>query len=124
MQDMTSGAFAAPQSPSRLPGGINLPGFLFATTIAAVALELRGLIGITTVSPLIIAIVLGLAFQNTVGTPAAFKPGIVFGMRRGLRFAIVLLGVQLSWSQVVEVGSIGLGVIVASLEHNRIGRNR
>ena len=115
MQDMTSGAFAAPQSPSRLPGGINLPGFLFATTIAAVALELRGLIGITAVSPLIIAIVLGLAFQNTVGTPAALKPGIVFGMRRVLRFAIVLLGLQLSWSQVVEVGSIGLGVIVASL---------
>jgi uncharacterized membrane protein YadS len=62
-------------------------------------------------SPLIIAIVLGLAFHNTVGTPASFKRGVVFAVRRVLRFAIILLGLQLSLSQVVEAGAAGLGII-------------
>jgi hypothetical protein len=54
------------------------------------AFELRNFSGITVLSPLIIAIVLSMAFHNTVGTPGTFKPGAVFSMRRILRFAIIL----------------------------------
>jgi len=49
-----------------------LPGLLFAFTLAAVAFALRNLLGIIALSPLIIALVLGLALHNTVGTPAVF----------------------------------------------------
>jgi uncharacterized integral membrane protein (TIGR00698 family) len=66
-------------------------------------------------SPLVIAIVLGLLFQNLIGTPAAFKPGVVFSMRRVLRLAVVLLGLQLSFSQVAEIGGAGLAIIAATL---------
>ena len=62
-----------------------------------------------------LAIVLGLVFHNTVGTPTAFKPGVVFSMRRVLRFAIILLGLQLSLLQLVEVGGAGLGIILLGL---------
>lgn len=55
------------------PGQRLLPGLLLTFTIAAVAFELRNLSGITVLSPLIIAIVLGMAFHNTVGTPGADK---------------------------------------------------
>jgi hypothetical protein len=75
----------------------------------------RPAIRIRSLSPLIIAIALGLVFHNTVGTPAAFRPGVVFGMRRVLRFAIILLGLQLSLAQVVEVGAAGLGIIALTL---------
>jgi uncharacterized integral membrane protein (TIGR00698 family) len=92
-----------------------IPGLFLTTTIAAAAFGLRNLSGIAALSPLIIAIVLGLAFHNTVGTPAAFKPGVVFSMRRVLRFAIILLGLQLSVSQVVEVGGAGLAIIASTL---------
>src|SRR6516165_2451693 len=92
-----------------------LPGLLFAFTLAAVAFELRNLLGITALSPLIIAIVLGMAFRNTMGIPGAFKPGVVFSTRRILRFAIVLLGLQLSFAQLVKVGTVGLAVIAVTL---------
>jgi len=92
-----------------------LPGLFLTSTTAAVAFELRNLSGLTILSPLIIAIVLGMAFHNTVGTPATFKPGVVFSMRRILRFAIVLLGLQLSLTQVVAVGISGLAIIVITV---------
>ena len=97
------------------PGQRLLPGLLLTFTLAAVAFELRNLLGITALSPLIIAIVLGMVCHNTMGTPALFKPGVVFSMRRILRFAIVMLGLQLSFAQLVKVGTMGLAIIVVTL---------
>jgi uncharacterized integral membrane protein (TIGR00698 family) len=92
-----------------------LPGLCLTFTIAAVAFELRALSGIAALSPLIIAVGLGMAFHNTVHTPSAFEQGVVFSMRRILRFAIIMLGLQLSLTQVVAVGATGLGIIIATL---------
>jgi uncharacterized integral membrane protein (TIGR00698 family) len=114
MQTLTSTALDR-SSARWLSGRSLLPGLLLTTTIATAAFGLRNLSGIAALSPLIIAIVLGLVFHNTVGTPAAFRPGVVFGMRRVLRFAIILLGLQLSLAQVVEVGAAGLGIIAFTL---------
>jgi uncharacterized integral membrane protein (TIGR00698 family) len=92
-----------------------LPGLCLTFTIAVVALAIRNLSGITALSPLIVAIVLGMTFHNTVGTPAVFKFGVIFSMRRILRFAIVLLGLQLSISQVISVGAVGFTIISLTL---------
>ena len=92
-----------------------LPGLFLTFSLAAVAFELRSLLGITALSPLIVAIVLGMTFHNTLGTPGTFKPGVVFSMRRILRFAIVLLGLQLSFAQLVKVGTVGLAIIAVTL---------
>ena len=62
-----------------------------------------------------IAIVLGMLVRNTVGIPAACAPGIRFSLRRILRFAIVLLGFQLSARQIAEVGGMGLFVVAVTL---------
>ncbi len=64
---------------------------------------------------MILAIVIGIAFHNLVGTPARAKAGVTFSLRRVLRFAIILLGLQLTAQQVAEVGPKGLGVIVLTL---------
>ena len=114
MQTFASSVLA-PSSTRWLSGRSSVPGLFLTATIAAAAFGLRNLSGITALSPLIVAIVLGIAFHNTVGTPAAFKPGVVFSMRRVLRFAIILLGLQLSLSQVVEVGGAGLAIIASTL---------
>ena len=98
-----------------VPGQRLLPGLLLTFILAAVAFELRSLLGITALSPLIVAIVLGMAFHNTIGTPGAFKPGVAFSMRRILRFAIVLLGLQLSFAQLIKVGTVGLAIIAVTL---------
>ncbi|QOF71296.1 YeiH family putative sulfate export transporter [Aminobacter sp. SR38] len=92
-----------------------LPGLLLAAGIAALAFALRHLPGLGSFSPMIIAIVLGIAFHNLAGTPDQAKPGVAFSMRKVLRFAIILLGLQLTASQVAEVGITGVAIIAATL---------
>lgn len=64
---------------------------------------------------MILSIVLGIAFHNLIGTPARAKPGVVFSLRRILRLAIILLGLQLTAQEVVEVGAKGIAVIALTL---------
>jgi uncharacterized integral membrane protein (TIGR00698 family) len=91
------------------------PGLFLASTVAAAAYALRQLPGMATFSPMILAIVIGIAFHNLVGTPAWAKQGVTFSMRRLLRIAIILLGLQLTIAQVIEVGGRGIGIIAATL---------
>jgi uncharacterized integral membrane protein (TIGR00698 family) len=92
-----------------------LPGLLLASSVAISAYLVRQLPGMATFSPLILAIVIGIAFHNLVGTPSAAKAGVTFSLRRLLRIAIILLGLQLTISQVIEVGGRGIGIIAATL---------
>jgi uncharacterized integral membrane protein (TIGR00698 family) len=91
------------------------PGLLLTSAVAGAAYALRQLPGMTTFSPMILAIVIGIAFHNLVGTPAWAKQGVTFSMRRLLRIAIILLGLQLTIAQVIEVGGRGIGIIAATL---------
>lgn len=92
-----------------------LPGLLLTAMIAGLAFALKQWIGLASLSPLILALVLGITFHNLVGTPTRARPGVAFSLRRVLRFAIVLLGLQLTLQQVQTVGVPGLAVIVATL---------
>jgi uncharacterized integral membrane protein (TIGR00698 family) len=92
-----------------------LPGLLLTSVVAASAYGLRRLPAMATFSPMILAILIGIALHNLVGTPAIAKPGITFSLRRLLRIAIILLGLQLTITQVIEVGGRGIGIIAATL---------
>jgi uncharacterized integral membrane protein (TIGR00698 family) len=83
--------------------------------IAAIAFALRGLLGVSALSPMILAILIGIVIHNVVCTPAWAKAGVAFSLRRILRFAIILLGLQLTAQQVAAVGGVGLAIIVTSL---------
>src|SRR5665213_2211622 len=93
----------------------NLPGLLLASLVAVSAYGLRQLPGMAAFSPMILAILIGIAFHNLVGTPAISRPGVTFSLRRLLRIAIILLGLQLTITQVIEVGGRGIGIIAATL---------
>nr|WP_245416922.1 YeiH family protein [Undibacter mobilis] len=92
-----------------------MPGLALTFAIAAAAFGLRLIPGISVLSPMILAILIGIAFHNVVGTPARAKAGITFSLRRILRFAIILLGLQLTAAQVAEVGASGVALIVVTL---------
>lgn len=92
-----------------------VPGLALTVGIAIYAFVLRSVPVLGSFSPLILAIVLGMAFHNLVGTPEHAKAGVSFGTRRILRAGIVLLGLQLTISQVLAVGGAGLLVIVLTL---------
>jgi uncharacterized integral membrane protein (TIGR00698 family) len=95
--------------------GSILPGLGLTFGIALVATAVQKFSGMAALSPLVVAMVLGIIARNLIGTPVAARPGIGFTLRRVLRFAIVLLGFQLTLAQLRAVGVPGLAVISATL---------
>ncbi|WFP79398.1 YeiH family protein [Mesorhizobium sp. WSM4906] len=83
--------------------------------ITSVAYSARNLSGLALFSPMILAVVAGMVYSNVIGTPAHAKAGIAFAQRRLLRFAIVLLGFQLTLGQVAGIGLGGVGIVAATL---------
>ena len=92
-----------------------LPGLSLAGAIAVAALVTHHISGMATFSPMILAIVIGMAFHNIVGTPSFAKPGIAFIQRRLLRFAVILLGFQLTLTVIAEVGARGLLIVAITV---------
>lgn len=92
-----------------------LPGLLLTGAIAAASIALQRLPGLSVFSPLILSIMIGIGFHNLIGTPARGKPGVTFSLRRILRLAIILLGFQLTFTQVAIVGPAGFAVIAVTL---------
>ena len=120
--DTAAAQAAGDTSPQRsLPGGMPahlgqiVPGLVLAAAIAGVGFAINRLPHMAALSPLILSIILGMAVHNGIGTPARCRPGVKFALRRVLRVAIVLLGLQLTIGQVLAVGGAGLAVVVTSL---------
>ena len=93
----------------------HLPGLGIAASIAAVAFVVEYLIKNNTagvVSPLVIAVVLGALISNLGLLPDECRVGLGFAARNLLRLGIVLLGLQLSFSQVRELGAPGLVLVI------------
>tara|TARA_E500000318_G_C3557882_1_gene211980 strand:+ start:49 stop:1089 length:1041 start_codon:yes stop_codon:yes gene_type:complete len=98
-----------------LPVGSVLPGVLLAGCVAAVAFALREVPGVSALSPLILAILIGMAIRNLIGTPEVAKAGMAFCLKRILRAGIVLLGLQLTIQQVLAVGGAGVALLVVTV---------
>ncbi|TIW86528.1 MAG: putative sulfate exporter family transporter, partial [Mesorhizobium sp.] len=92
-----------------------IPGIVLVSMITAVAFSARNVSGFALFSPMILAVVAGMVYSNVLGTPAHAKAGIAFSQKRLLRFAIVLLGFQLTLGQVVSIGASGVGIVATTL---------
>ncbi len=90
------------------------PGLALVLAIAILANLASGFLP-PAVNAVIVAILLGLLIRNTIGVPAHFQPGIKFSLATLLRIAIVLLGVRLSFLEVVRIGAQSLVIIVACM---------
>ncbi len=91
-----------------------LNGILFVAlfTIAAIQISQVSFIKALAISPLIIGIVIGMFYANTLRShiPKEWVPGIVFSSKQLLRFAIILYGFRITFQQIAEVGLAGLTV--------------
>ncbi|ALN71225.1 YeiH family protein [Aureimonas sp. AU20] len=92
-----------------------IPGIALTGAIAAVAILVPRLLQMPALSPLVVAMIIGIGLRNLVGPIAGSADGVAFSMRRILRFAIVLLGLQLTVAQIGDLGFGALALIVASL---------
>ncbi len=63
-------------------------------------------------SPLVIAIVLGIALTNSIRLPESMAPGLNFSAKKLLRWGIVFLGLQLALADIIALGVPMLLVIV------------
>ena len=90
-------------------------GVLLTMLIAAAALVIRLLPGMSAVSPMILAVIIGMFLSAVAGVPENARAGIAAVVRRVLRLAIVLLGLQLTMGQVAGVGIVGLVLIAVAV---------
>lgn len=79
-----------------------LPGTLLALAAAGISFGVGQLVPV--LSPVILAIILGIVLTNTVRLPASLDPGIQFASKKLLRAGIVLLGLRLVLSDIVDLG--------------------
>ena len=117
-----------------------MPGLLLALALAFAGGLLSRWVGIdlmgmprSPVSPIMMAILLGIIVNNTIALPESVQAGIRFGLVRVLRIGIVLLGIRLSLvdagaigiqSLPVIVGSVGVALIVVTMLARRVGLGR
>jgi uncharacterized integral membrane protein (TIGR00698 family) len=110
---------AARRIPEVIPGlalaaGVMLAAGWLARLLGAGLLRLQGLDPAGRASPISgisVAIVLGLAAANTIGTAAVFRPGLEFAVKRVLRLGIILVGLKLSFFDVARLGAWGVPVV-------------
>jgi uncharacterized integral membrane protein (TIGR00698 family) len=102
-------------------GGQILPGvglaMLLAWIGAGLASGLGSALGLSgsPVSPILMAILLGLALRNLFGLPAVFEVGLHLALKRLLRLGVALLGIRLSLGAMGAIGWAALPIVVASI---------
>ncbi len=67
------------------------------------------------VSPILVAILLGLLIRNTIGIPVVYDAGLQLCLKRILRVGVALLGIRLSLSAVGSIGLLALPIVVTCI---------
>ena len=98
--------------------GALAPGLLLAFALAALGsaaapwLSTRRLgLDAAPISPILLAILGGLAIRNTVGLPPAYERGVQLAVRRLLRVGVALLGIRLSLGTALGIGIVALPIV-------------
>jgi len=105
--------------------GTILPGIALAAILAYIGKLLADWIGIgllhfdpdkgSPISPILLAIVLGLVIRNTIGVPTTYEKGLRLALKTILRIGIVLLGLKLTISAVSDIGKVGIPIILVTI---------
>ncbi len=103
---------ASPPPPYHSPAE-RLPGIALAVAVAAAAFAVKaaGLPLIASFSPLMLAILIGMAVRNFLGRPEAARAGLAAALRAPLRLGIVLLGLQVTLTEILAIGWAGLAIL-------------
>jgi len=91
------------------------PGLMLVLMTTAAAYGLRELPLMRAVSPMMLAILIGMLFSQLVGVPSAALPGVNLAGKRLLRLAVALLGLQITFEQLAGIGLGGVAAAAAAL---------
>ncbi len=67
------------------------------------------------VSPILVAILVGVAIRNTIGVPVVYEAGLQLCLRRILRIGVALLGLRLSLAAVGTIGAAALPIVAVCI---------
>ncbi|WP_227937683.1 YeiH family protein [Alkalihalobacillus deserti] len=105
-----------------IPGSLYCLSIMLISTVMAKWLgqwinQLQGLPinSSSPISSIFIAIILGLLIRNIIGLQEIFKDGVVFSIKFILKFGIILLGIRLSFIDVIKLATWGIPIILASV---------
>ena len=99
-----------------------LPGFLLAVIVGYLSFLLSEIIGEellsfdkSPISPVMLAIIIGILAGNLISIPKSCDAGLIFSGKKVLSFGIVLLGFQLSISEIFDSGLKAIPVVVGCI---------
>jgi uncharacterized integral membrane protein (TIGR00698 family) len=92
-------------------------GTLIADLIGIGIARLQGISAVSSspVSGVFIAILLGLLIRNFIGLHHYAREGVSFSIKFILKFGIILLGIRLSFIDVVKLGAWGIPIIITCI---------
>lgn len=88
-----------------------VPGLSMVTIATAISMTVNYFL--PTISPLLVAIILGAVLTNVVRIPERIQPGLQFSAKRLLRIGVALLGLQLVLRNIIDLGWDMIIVVVA-----------
>ena len=92
-----------------------IPGVLLSLGIAFVATFLEGLLPIHIIGGAVIAMFIGMLINLLLKNTSLFSSGIKFTSKKILKFAIILLGLSLNITTILNVGKQSLLVMIFTL---------
>lgn len=92
-----------------------LPGMFLSVAIAALACWLESLLPIHLIGAAIIAMFIGIFLNSVLKNTAIFESGLKFTSKKILKFAIILLGLSLNITTILNVGRMSLTVMIFTL---------
>jgi uncharacterized integral membrane protein (TIGR00698 family) len=98
--------------------GSMVPGLVLAFAIAMAGRVLANLPNAafgfekTPLSPILVAILLGLFVRNAIGLPAVYEAGLQLALKKVLRVGVALLGIRLSLAATGAIGLVALPIVI------------
>ncbi len=92
-----------------------IPGILASVAIAITACYLESLLPIHVVGAAVIAMFIGMVINCFLKGEHILKTGIKFTSKKILKFAIILLGLSLNITTILNVGKLSLAVMIFTL---------
>ena len=91
------------------------PGLLLSGFIAIIAIFLSGLIPGDIIGATVMALLLGMAFNPILNKYDIFNSGVAFTSKMILRIGIILMGVNLNFAEVLDVGKYALFLMMFTM---------
>ena len=91
------------------------PGLLLSTFVALIAMFLSSLIPGDIIGATVMALLVGMAFNPVLNRYDGFNAGVSYAGKMILRIGIVLMGVNMNFSEVLDVGKYSLFVMIFTM---------